>query len=61
MKEHRLMREESGCGSFGMSGQMLWTHVIIRKILTVDYSKKEEWCGRRPPWDHNVRELDCEG
>lgn len=27
----------------------------------VDYSKKEEWCGRRPPWDHNVRELDCEG
>lgn len=55
------MREESGCGSLGMSGQMLWTHVIIRKILMVDYSKKEEWCGRRPPWDHNVRELDCEG
>lgn len=58
MKERRLMREESGCGSLGTSGQMLWIHVIIRKILMVEYSEKEEWCGQGPPWDHNVCELD---
>lgn len=46
--------DERWAKSFGL---MLWTRVIIRKSIMVEYSDEEVWLARVPLWNYTVHEL----